>query len=379
MAFDLLLFGTKLSRCRQQLQLSVSEVSALTGIADERLVSLEGGKIEPTGDEVLIFADVFKQNYQFFISNQQKAASEEVDILYRKFGDDFTKADRWAISEFLFLCECEDFVFKQSGLSAKSFHFQPTGDFFKGHGEEGAKALRRSLGYNDTSIVHDPYQTFRSLGLHIFRRKLINSNISGLFINHPTAGRCILVNYNEDIYRQNFTLAHEVGHAIFDYRENVNISFEKWDSTDLREVRANTFASNFLIPKGIFTELHAQNWTEGHLLQIAQQLKVNTQPLLIAMKSAGIISQGKYTQLQNVKVPMLQKTDPELKEISDNFLQAKKRVLEKGLSTYYVQLVFDGYKKGILSAGRLAEMLLCSENELVAILTLFNFHLDYEH
>lgn len=379
MTFDLKLFGLKLKRCRTHLDLNLKEVSAKTGIEESRLIRFEKGELEPSGDEVLIFADLYKQNYNYFISNQQKTASEQVDILYRKFGTDFTKEDRFAIRDFIFLCEAEDFIFKNLDLNVVQFDFIPKGEYFKSHGEEAAKALRIKLGLKGDQIIFDPYSIFRQLGIHIFRRKLSNSKISGLFINHPTAGKCVLINYEEDIYRQNFTLAHEICHAIFDYKETINISFEKWSKSDLKEVRANSFASNFLIPKSIFEKLNAHNWTEKQILVIANQLQVNPKTLLIAMKESGMVNEETYHQYLNLKIPVSEKIDPELKGLSEKYLQAKIKLLQKGLSSFYVRHAHECYNRDIISAGRLAEILLCDENELIEILSLFNLHLNYDY
>lgn len=379
MSFDLKLFGGKLQRCRTNLQLQLKEVAAKTGIDEDRLSKLEKGEIEPSGDEVLIFSDLYKQNYNFFISNQQKSSSEQVDILYRKFGNDFSKEDRWAIQEFIFLCEIEDFILRELDLRTVQFDFKPTGTFFKSHGVDAATKLRTRLGLKDDQIINDPYFTFRQLGIHIFRRKLSNSNISGLFINHPTAGKCVLVNYEEDIYRQNFTLAHEIGHTIFDFLDTINISFQKWSKNDLKEVRANSFASNFLIPKSLFQKFSASNWTEKHVLDVAKKLQVNPEPLAIAMKEAGIIDEEKFSLLRGLKIPTADKLDPELRNLSPKYLEAKKNLLQKGLSSHYVRNAFECYNRDIISAGRLAEMLLSSESELLQLLGLFNLQLSYDH
>ena len=49
---------------------------------------------------------------------------------------------------------------------------------------------------------------------------------------------------------ERFTATHEVGHAIFDSTEQVVVSFTK-SGKDLREVRANAFASNFRLPASL--------------------------------------------------------------------------------------------------------------------------------
>lgn len=376
MAFDLKTFGNKLQRSRKQLQLEIQDVAQKTGIIEKKIVELENGNIEPTGDEVLIFADFYKQSYNYFISNQQKSSSEQIDILYRQFGNDFSKEDRWAIQEFIYLCECEQQVFNLIGFEKAQFNYEPQGTFYKAHGEQGAIELRKALMLNDDSLILNPYLTFRRLGIHIFRRKLNNSNISGLFINHPWAGKCILVNYSEDIFRQNFTLAHEVGHSIFDYRENINISFELESARELKEVRANTFASNFLITKAIFRKFNASNWNEKHLISVAQQLQVNIEPLLIAIKNSGI-DLPNYKSLKTIKIPKASKIDPELRGLSETRFETKKTLLEKGLSEFYVTNLYTAYERGLVSAGKLADCLLCNEKELRDTLEMFKLKLSY--
>ena len=107
MSIDRISLGNKLIRCRENLDLELSDVSKRIGLSLERLNDIEKGIKEPTGDEILIFADFYKQDYKYFISNERLSASEQVEILYRKFGDNFSKGDRWAIQEFIFLCENE--------------------------------------------------------------------------------------------------------------------------------------------------------------------------------------------------------------------------------------------------------------------------------
>ena len=142
MSFDLKSLGNKLRRCREQLQLSLKEVEAGTGIILSQIENYEKGESEPSGDEILIFSDFYKQDYIFFISNQKLSASEQIDILYRKHGESFSKQDRWTVQEFLFLCECEQILWDELVFKPNMFNFIPKGTFFKSHGEEGAKALR---------------------------------------------------------------------------------------------------------------------------------------------------------------------------------------------------------------------------------------------
>lgn len=379
MAFDLNLFGNKLLRCRENLQLSQLEVSSKIGINSIRLKQLEEGKETPTGDEVLILADFFKQDYQFFITNDIKSAIEQVQILYRKHGAEFSKQDRWIIQEFLYLCECEQQVFDLTDFHELKFEFKPRGGYYKTHGIDAAEALRKTLNLNIDDLIVDIYGLFRKLGIHIFRRKLENSTISGLFINHPKAGKCVLVNYDEDIYRQNFTVAHEIGHAIFDFKDDINISFNGEENKDLREIRANTFASNFLIPKAALSKRVGISWNKDVIVNLCKQLKVNIQPLIISLKQERIIDERTYKSLINIKIPLSEKVDPELQNLSEKRYQSKSELLAKGLSQFYVHTCYRAYSDGLISAQRLSEMFLVDESGLIDLLSQYNFSLSYEH
>jgi transcriptional regulator with XRE-family HTH domain len=110
MPLDQKLLGEKLQRYRQHFSRTLSEVSEATGIGVQELEAYEAGASAPSGDEILIFADYYKCDYKFFISNEKLAPFEETETMFRRYGDEFSKEDRWAVQEFLFLSECESFI-----------------------------------------------------------------------------------------------------------------------------------------------------------------------------------------------------------------------------------------------------------------------------
>ena len=373
MAIDLKTLGSKLAKYRAQLKESIIDVSASTGIDAARLAAVEGGQAEPTGDEVLILADHYRCDFKFFISNEQVAPFEQTETLYRAHGNDFTKEDRRAVQDFLYLCETEDFLMRELGRPRKDFAFSPSGDYFKGHGEAAAARLRGVLGHDDRAVPRDVYAEFRSVGVHMFRRKLGNSNISGLFIMHPIAGKCALVNHSEDIYRQRFSAAHEMAHAIFDFAQGASVSFDGPSGSDFLEIRANRFASCFLMPPAFLAKLPAPSgWTDADALHWANELRVSCIALAIALKEAKLVDSAAYDRIRRLRVPREAKIDPELPDsLNDAQRRRKAHLLEMGLSDFYVGLCFEGFSSGVISAGRLAEALLCSHGELAELASLY--------
>ncbi|UTF96839.1 MULTISPECIES: XRE family transcriptional regulator [Flavobacteriales] len=375
--FDLQLLGKKLNGCRSRLEYTVEEVVNGTGINKDRINDFEKGILEPTGDEILILADFFKEDYKFFISNQQTSASENADKLYRQFGNEFSKEDRRRIQEFLYLCECESDVWELLDKIKKPYQLPSEKFHFSEEPEKIAKQVREFLGYNDNDLLGNIFDDFRKLGIHIFRRELSNSNLSGIFIQHPIAGKCVLVNYSEDLYRQNFTLAHEVAHSIFDTEAAYNVSFTK-DGNDIKEIRANRFAAAFLMPASAITKLKITAWSNEILIKLAKQFRVNIIALLYRLKSLNLIKSSDFESFKKLKLPSNDKEDPELKGLVEKTAIAKSKILKRGLSTTYIRECHEAYFNSLISQSRLAEMLLIPEEDLTDLLGLFNLKLIYE-
>lgn len=373
MAIDLKTLGSKLAKYRGQLKESIIEVASVTGIDAARLTAIEAGQVEATGDDVLILADHYRCDFKFFISNEQVAPFEQTETLYRAHGNDFTKEDRRAVQDFLYLCETEDFLMRELGRLPKVFSFSPSGDYFKGHGEAAAASLRSALGHDDRAVPRDVYEEFRSVGVHVFRRKLGNSSISGLFIMHPVAGKCALVNHSEDIYRQRFSAAHEMAHAIFDSERGASVSFDGPSGSDYLELRANRFASCFLMPPGFLKKLPPPNqWSDKDAQRWANDLRVSCVALAIALKEAKLIDNANYDRIRRLRVPREAKSDPELPDsLNPTQRRRKAHLLELGLSDFYVSLCFEGFSAGVISIGRLAEALLCTHGELAELANLY--------
>jgi len=383
MAFDLQLFSRKLRSCREQLQVPRVDVAQATGMEEAILTALESGARAPTGDDILILSDFYKCDYKFFLSNERLTAFEQTDTLFRRFGDAFSCQDRWAVLEVLFLADSEAFLQQALGKPRpRLFTFQKQGWSYKGHGAQAAGDLRQFLGYAENEVPRNIYDDFRTIGLHVFRRRLENSNISGIYVQHPVVGACILVNYNEDVYRQRFTAAHEAAHAILDHEEDVFVSFER-KHADLREVRANTFAAHYLMPPAFLQRIpEPRRWDRAKALHWAQALRVNTEALAIALVDARLIDQSTAEEhIKAVRVPRDIKEDPELPtELAPRSRVRMETLLQRGLSSYYVRLCFEAYREGLVSAARVAEMLLLDgDAALRALAALYGEALRYGH
>jgi Zn-dependent peptidase ImmA (M78 family)/DNA-binding XRE family transcriptional regulator len=374
MKIDLVLISSRLTEARRLQSVELDEAARKTGIEIKRLANIEAGQHAPSGDELLILANYYARDFRDFVDPTRPDPFKQTDILYRRYGQAFTPTDRRAIQEFLFLCEIEATLEKELGHKSTPFTFTPTGTHQKSHGDQAAQALRRQMGYGAKQIRLDIYSDFRSIGLHVFRRRLANSEISGLYIDHPIAGHCILVNYEEDIYRQRFSASHEAAHTIFDSVEAASVTYQrsssKYDRQDLKEIRANRFASCYLMPSELLPNI--QRWDTALAQHWAQTLKVSTEALSYALSDAKLVDQDTARLIRSVRVPMSEKIDPEAPEyLNSTQLNRRMQLLERGLSDYYVGLCFEAHKQGLISAGRLGEALLADHKETREISILY--------
>lgn len=375
MPFTAAAFGRKLASLRADFGQDLGSVSASSGIPAERLGALERGQGEPTGDEILILADHFRKDFRFLLADDARDPDEGVEILFRERGDELSPADRVAIAEFAFLCRSEAMLERELGRAqpGRTFAFRPRGSYFKGQGADCAAALRMHLDLSEKEVTRDLFATIRDLGIRVFRRRLENSNISGLYMTHPEAGACILVNLAEGMARQRFSAAHELGHGLLDEKPITMSMVGEWSSADLVEVRANTFASRFLMPPALLAGVAKERWADPtEVSSWAERLRVSVPALLSALHAAKLIDGDQRVSLRQAAPRPPDPPDPELEGgLTPAQAARKAALLERGLSKRYVDLCFDGYNRGAISLGLLAEMLLATPGETAEVAALF--------
>jgi Zn-dependent peptidase ImmA (M78 family) len=140
----------------------------------------------------------------------------------------------------------------------------------------------------------------------------------------------------------------------------------------------NSFASAYLLPEKLLMRISEPNqWDEVKLRDWCHRLFVNAETLSIALHSAGLITNDQQQRLKKVRLPATNKLDPELPDdLSPLSRERKLSLLRSGLSSRYVSLCFEAYHRGIVTAARLAEMLLVDERELTEISELFGVRLN---
>jgi transcriptional regulator with XRE-family HTH domain len=132
---------------------------------------------------------------------------------------------------------------------------RPSTSMYKLAGDQMGERLRAALGLGDEPIDDLVELTEGRFGVDVSLEPLPEA-LHGVFITDPTPAEgdarlaVMLVNSTDTYGRQRFTLAHELGHLLFEDADLYWADYRKDDSKSLTELRANHFASAFLMPAG---------------------------------------------------------------------------------------------------------------------------------
>jgi Zn-dependent peptidase ImmA (M78 family) len=390
MPFTAQVFARKLRDLRQSLDDTIDVVAAATGIAAESLAALEAGGVTPSGDQVLIIADYFSRDFTWLIDDEAPDPDENATHLLRSEGGQLIPADRHAIAEFIHLCKSEALledllelrthIPQFSWASARRAGKIPT---HKQQGIDCARAFRQWRGLQPNELIPDIFQWMRDAGVRVFRRELQSeSAISGLFVRHPDAGRCVLINYSQDIYRQRFSAAHEVGHALMDDNKPFNVSRDAdQDATSWIETRANSFASAFLMPPELLSRLATpEQWRRpDKIIDVADRLLVSIPALLSALRRDNVIDEATRTALREQRLRLPVKREPELTgDLSARDLERKQALLRLGLHRSYVLKGLEAHQRGLVSLAKLADIFLVDPSDVGELANLFGTSLHHD-
>ncbi|PTF65079.1 ImmA/IrrE family metallo-endopeptidase [Staphylococcus chromogenes] len=123
-------------------------------------------------------------------------------------------------------------------------------------------------------IIHNLEEFIESFGIKVFYSNMdgfeVPSLISGYSIVNKNGAPEIVINANEPLPRQRFTMAHEFGHIIMHWnwldnrskglnKDKYEILFRKSplgnDYSDIKEIQANEFASELLLPHKLLKDI----------------------------------------------------------------------------------------------------------------------------
>lgn len=159
--------------------------------------------------------------------------------------------------------------------------------------ETAAREARRDLSLGDEGPVPDILQRVESgAGVNVVLATLPEGGPAGAYTQERGVP-FILVNTTEPVVRQRFTLAHEFGHHRLGHGDVLDQTIS-WGATAPREIAANRFAAEFLVPLAAvdlwFQSCQPSSFGLETLVRLANAFGVSCETALWRAKATGRIT-----------------------------------------------------------------------------------------
>jgi len=225
---------------------------------------------------------------------------------------------------------------------------------------EQSDSLRSELGLKNHQKF-DVIDALRKLNVETLFRGL-SENFSGLSIRTKDL-RFMLVNSNQPIGRQNFTVCHELYHLLFQpdtFSHQCKINSSSYKTKE--EKNADTFASIVLMPEvGIVSlisnrnELKRDAISVDTVVRLEQFFEVSHLAMLVRLKALGLITETLLEAYRNDVTRLALSLG-----YSDELYKSGRHNLTVG---NYHNLAEELYKNGLISKSHYYEILTVISNE----------------
>src|SRR5208282_5264304 len=286
--------GRRLRQAREGCGLTQEEVADELGLSRPTIAQMELGNRAVTSLELDRLAYLYGRDIREFLSDD----FEQDDVLQALFRsqpeagrDGVKKALRDCIALGHELTHLEGLLgLARVSASIATYAFGPPKSKWDAiqSGTMVAREERRRLGLGDGPIS-DMVCLLENQGVRTGTVSMPNE-VSGLTITHPKVGLFVAINADHPAVRQRFSWCHEYAHVLLDRSIGGRISSTD-DRSDLIEVRANSFAADFLMPeegvrqfigamgKGESSRIHAEIFDEAGVVPVDARTEPGSQEL----------------------------------------------------------------------------------------------------
>ena len=184
-----------------------------------------------------------------------------------------------------------------------------------------------------------------------------DSSTDSDFESKISSDMLIGINSNMSIGRQNFTLAHELYHLLYEENKN-NFVICDYSSESESEIEANIFASYLLIPyeglKRYAKNMNISKWSLDDVIAAEQYYQISHMALLFRLVEQNFITEEESLEFQNVKISH----EARIRRFNDDLYYPSPEDRKYFSLGNYVKSVGKAYSSNKISVGKKDELLL---------------------
>jgi transcriptional regulator with XRE-family HTH domain len=242
--------GASLARARERAGFSQDEVATLVGQLRPVISNWENGSRRPNDHQLAKLAVIYRTPLSDLLSGEPRSRPDFERLLFRDAGDRLDPPAKYEIQRFLaFLDGYGDLLEaldEPSGMTDAPLSLREgflNKEDVRRKAEDARAFFRLGLGpVGDIAGLADLH------GITVYLAPLgadLKGTVSGAFLPHDRVGFSILVNAETTPGRRQFTLAHELGHALF-HGERIYVDY--YGRREAEERFVSAFAAEFLVP-----------------------------------------------------------------------------------------------------------------------------------
>jgi transcriptional regulator with XRE-family HTH domain len=300
--------AARLRMIRERLGFSQDDVASLTGQPRPVVSNWETGVRRPNSHQLDKLAKVYRTSLDELLGGRSQPKPDFQSLMFRDAGDRLDAKGRFEIQRFLaFLDAYGDLLEaldEPPGLSHSPFALHE-GFMSKEDGRRRAEDARAYF-----RLGPGPITSLDSVadvaGITVYRAPLgsnLLGTVSGAFLPHDRVGFSILINGETTPGRQQFTLAHEIAHALF-HGDRLYVNF--FGRRERAERFANTFAGEFLVPthnlRATVEALGASKLSDPEtVVHLQRYYRVSYDMMLVRLSQANLILPDDISRLRKIR------------------------------------------------------------------------------
>jgi Zn-dependent peptidase ImmA (M78 family)/transcriptional regulator with XRE-family HTH domain len=300
--------AARLRTIREGLGFSQDDVASLTGQPRPVVSNWETGVRRPNSHQLDKLAKIYRTSLDELLGGRSQPKPDFQNLMFRDAGDRLDAKGRFEIQRFLaFLDAYGDLLEaldEPPGLSHSPFALHE-GFMSKDDGRRRAEDARAYF-----RLGPGPITSLDSVadvaGITVYRAPLgsdLLRTVSGAFLPHDRVGFSILINGETTPGRQQFTLAHEIAHALF-HGDRLYVNF--FGRRERAERFANTFAGEFLVPthhlRATVEALGASKLTDPEtVVHLQRYYRVSYDMMLVRLSQANLILPDDIPRLREIR------------------------------------------------------------------------------
>lgn len=359
--------GTRLRHQREVLGYTQKQVAESLGLHRPTISEIEAGRRDVTSQELFEFAKLYVTSLSDLLAEPKPSEENVTTVLFRRPGLETPDARR-TVKKFMQRCRDERELEQLLGIepsddvrhSYRAEYPASTWDAVQ-QGENMAREERRRLGLGGEPM-RNPLDLLEQQGVRIAPLNDDGADLDGIYFETDELGACVAVNLRRDDrtgFRAAFTASHEYAHWLLGDVKVEEFNFYAGER-ELHEVRANAFAAAFLMPEegvgsyfenvGLLSEGKIVALSLGDIVRAMDYFGVSRQALLYRLQNLKLIEETVAEGLRTQDWPA-----GELIELAERLGLELRR--QKYMSTRLPILAIDGWRRGLITTGRAADLL----------------------